>query len=328
MGRASAIWNPWTLGLDVSVEFSVSPKTIDFPLQDSIRELRKGYQSVSECLEQSLAECDLRIAELADCRRQLVEANRNVAGQEKRVAEHARAEAAALERCTAVQQKLAAIECERSELELRASHAEAEATQSKQRLEIQNEHHQQLQAQISRLESEGEASRAELAQLRGQFGSLAETAADAARLRGELAAAVAELARLREQVASVPDEELLRGQLAAAQAERGDMESELELLRSRGAELSEALAEQKRVMADERDHWNEELRHLRRAVERQSELLAQGSASVAENGVALPADPPRARPANNNYGDGVVVDSVVEQFALLQKNKVRKLASP
>jgi hypothetical protein len=134
------------------------------------------------------------------------------------------------------------------------------------------------------------------------------------------------LARFRDQAASVPADTDLREQLTAADAEREQMESELELLRNRGAELAEALAEQKRTTADEREQWNEELRQLRRAVERQSELLALGSSETPDHAQVPPADSPRTRPSQNRQGDGVVVDSVLEQFAQLQKDKVRKRA--
>jgi chromosome segregation ATPase len=315
-----------TRELNVSLAGSSFSKAVEFPLHESIRELRTGYESVSECLEQSLAECDLRAAELVDCRQQLMTANRNLADQEHRLAERARTEADAQSRCAALQQRVDAMQSQLGELQLLASGAQAEAAQSQQRLEIQIEHNGQLHAQMTRFESEGEVSRSELAQLRAQFGPLAESASDAARLRGELASAEAELARLRDQTASVPADADLREQLTAAEAEREHMESELELLRNRGAELSEALAEQTRTIADEREQWNEELRQLRRAVERQAELLARGPSDSPDNAQAPAADPPRTRPSQSGHGDGVVVDSLLEQFALLQKDKVRKRA--
>ena len=48
---------------------------------------------------------------------------------------------------------------------------------------------------------------------------------------------------------------------------------ELETLRHRAAELSEALAEQKRQADAERDRWSEELRHMRQVLERQTRCL-------------------------------------------------------
>jgi hypothetical protein len=60
-------------------------------------------------------------------------------------------------------------------------------------------------------------------------------------------------------------------------------------------------------------------------VERQSELLTQAPSRMPDNEQAPAADPPRARPAQTARGEGVVVDSLLEQFALLQQDKVRKL---
>ena len=313
------------MGSNVSIACSWLSQVIEFPLQDSIRELRTGYQSVSECLEQSLAECDLRTAELVDCRQQLMAANRNLAEQEHRLAQRAQAEADAQSQCAALRQRVDAMQSQLGEWQLQASAAQAEAERNQQRLEIQIEHNQQLLAQMSRLESEGEVSRDELAQLRAQFGPLAEAASDTGRLRGELALAQAELARLHDQVAGTPENVDLRAQLAAVEAEREHMESELELLRNRGAELSEALAEQKRTMSQQREDWHEELRQLRRAVERQSELLAQSPNGKLDNRQSTQMDRSQTQPSQNARGGGMMVDSVLEQFALLQKDKVRKL---
>jgi hypothetical protein len=103
------------------------------------------------------------------------------------------------------------------------------------------------------------------------------------------------------------------------------LENELDVLRHRGAELTETLAEQKRLVAEEREHWNEELRHLRRAVERQSEVLNQRPAHAPSPPPANGAGPDR--PASNGQSADKVVGSVLEQFEMLQRNKIRKLAN-
>ena len=103
------------------------------------------------------------------------------------------------------------------------------------------------------------------------------------------------------------------------------MESELDVLRHRGAELSEALAEQKRTAAAERDHWNEELRHLRQAVEKQSEML--NSRPPQPPAETPPVGSGANRGASNGQGTDKVIGSVLEQFEMLQRNKIRKLAN-
>jgi hypothetical protein len=96
-------------------------------------------------------------------------------------------------------------------------------------------------------------------------------------------------------------------------------------LRNRGAELSEALAEQKRLSTAEREHWNEEFKQIRRAVEKQSELLVQrpAAAMAGEQPVHVAA----TRAASSPGVTSSVIGSVLEQFEMLQKSKIRKLAS-
>jgi seryl-tRNA synthetase len=138
-----------------------------------------------------------------------------------------------------------------------------------------------------------------------------------------LVAAQAELATMREQLAAKSDEANVAEQLSAALTERQQLEAELDLLRRRAAELSDALGEQKRQVSDEREKWSEELRQLRRAVDRQSELLVQRGPVVAgETIVASGETRPNPAPKNDQ-----VIDAVREQFEILQKNKIRKMAN-
>jgi chromosome segregation ATPase len=264
-----------------------------------------GYQSVSECLEQTMAECDLRAAELDDSRRQLAHACRNLSACEKQLAERTAAEADLANRCGT----------QKTDLDAKQSQLAA----ANERLQIQVEQNQQSRRQNEQAETEREALRGEVAQLRAQFGPLAELATETGLLRGELAAAQAELVRLRDQPVSAPADPLLQEQLAAAELQRQQLESELDGLRHRGAELSEALAEHKRSAAQEREQWNDELRQLRRAVERRSEV-------VARRVTPLPDQPP-SRPSNDSREENTVVGSVLAQFETLQKNKVRKVAN-
>ena len=158
------------------------------------------------------------------------------------------------------------------------------------------------------------------------MGPLTESTVEAARLRGELVAAQAELTSLRDQLAAQSERPDLSQRLAEALDERQQAESELDLLRHRAAELAESLGEQKRVMAEEREQWSEELRLLRRAVDRQSELLVHrpaNSATAQPAAAATAVSEPRAAvPAHRDQ----VMDSVVQQFEMLQKSKVRKMA--
>jgi chromosome segregation ATPase len=277
------------LGLNVSVDLSLPLNAIGRPLQESIRELRRGYQSVSECLEQALADCEQRGSELADCRRQLAEARRSLSECERQIAERTRNETELTNRTSAIKKQLDAKSAELTQANERILRVQGECTQSQQRLEMAAEQTEHLRAQIARLEADHRESRDELSQLRGQFAPLAEAAAEAVRLRGELAAAQTDLIRLREQLSSPGDGGELQTQLAAFQTERQQLQSELDLLRHKATELSETLADQKRQADTERDRWSEELRHMRQIMERQTDAWAQRAAQASDDAAALAA---------------------------------------
>ncbi|MEX0677078.1 MAG: hypothetical protein WD063_08385 [Pirellulales bacterium] len=275
------------MGLNLSLDLSQPLKALGRPLQESIRELRRGYQSVSECLEETLVDCEQRGRELADCRRQLAEARRSLSECERQIADRARAEAELSNRCTTLKKHFEAKADELSQANQRITQVQGECSQNQQRLDLQAEQSEQLRAQIARLESDYREARDELAQLRGQFAPLAETASEAARLRGELAAAQADITRLRDQAATPGDGDKLEGQLRELQAQRQQLQSELDAMRHRATELAEALAEQQRVSAAERDRWSDELRHMRQVLEQQSEAWSHRAAQASDDAAAL-----------------------------------------
>jgi hypothetical protein len=162
-----------------------------------------------------------------------------------------------------------------------------------------------------------------MAQLRTQFGPLAESLAESVALRTALATAQAELAHLQQQLAAPQPNALAHEQLAAADLQRQQLEIELDALRHRGAELAEALSEQKQAALLEREQWNDELRQLRRAVEKQSEVLTRRAVPAA----SAAAEPAAARAVPLTKEDNRVVGSVLAQFETLQKNKARKVAN-
>jgi chromosome segregation ATPase len=305
------------MGRNVSLDFSGPLKLLKQPLHDSIDELREGYRSLSECVEQAVSECEQRGTELADCRSQLAEARRSLLELEKVLSERTNAEADATRRSTEQKQQLDSVQAELAESTNKIQASQAEEFQCRQRLEVQIERNQQLQSQIERLQDDETESRNELTQLRAQFGPLTEATVEAARVRGELATVEGQLAELRDQ----PD---MREQLAIAITERKQAESELDQLRHRSAELSEALAEQKRLVSEEREQWSDELRLLRRAVDRQAELMVHQPGPAAAAGPAVHASAGEPAPTVAAKNDQVM-DSVIKQFEMLQKTKVRKM---
>jgi chromosome segregation ATPase len=146
------------------------------------------------------------------------------------------------------------------------------------------------------------------------------------------------LLRANDQAQSSPEVEPLRQKLAASEVERQQLENELDLLRHRGAELSQQLVELKRTAAAEREQWNEELRQLRKAVEMQSEALAHHAAAprpAVPNGApsasqqdTVSDNTRRTSSTGASRAEESVLGSVMEQFEALQKSKVRNLARP
>lgn len=159
--------------------------------------------------------------------------------------------------------------------------------------------------------------------------------------KAELLTVRNEIEQARERLNRLPTENHeLREHLHALELERCSLETELEALRVRTAELADHLAEVKRESAEERAEWSSELKQLRRALERQSELLAdrlaiaQAIDHVPSSMVAHPA-------ANLSSQDTVVMPtvssaptskdavlgSVMAQFEMLQRDRQRRRES-
>ena len=110
-------------------------------------------------------------------------------------------------------------------------------------------------------------------------------------------------------------------QLKASEKERTALEVELETVRVRAADLAESLAEQKKQMAEERAQWTNELRQMRRLLEKQ----ADSAGHVSEVNHAVPAEP-RAREHPPSRSSDPVLGSVMAQFESLQKDIAKRRA--
>ncbi len=211
----------------MGANLSALAKSFDVPLRDLVRELRRGYQSISECLEQTTAECDARAAELADCQRQLADAQRMIVDQELQMAQWANGQATESNRCAAHKEQMEAKQWELDQTIERLRLAEAENAQSKEWLQGQIDQNRQIHTEVERMSSDNDRSRNELAQLHAQLTSLTDTAVGAAELRGQLTAAQEELARLREQATNYPASAELTDQMAAANSQGQQLEATL-----------------------------------------------------------------------------------------------------
>lgn len=189
---------------------------------------------------------------------------------------------------------------------------------------------QQAEAALARRAEQVEREMADLRRdldlAKSQASRADQTAVSLASARGELAETRAKLAEVREEV------ERLRRQGAEAtgpppqvsdlEHERALLETELEMIRNRAAELTESLADEKNRIARERSEWTSELKELR------TTLTAQTAAGdIQASNVRRLAQPIAAeRPALSagDSGAHAVLDSVMAQFEALQKDRRRR----
>jgi chromosome segregation ATPase len=107
-------------------------------------------------------------------------------------------------------------------------------------------------------------------------------------------------------------------QLSELQREREALESELELVRNRAAELNETVVEQQRAINEQKTELSTELQQLRRLVEKQADLFAD---RVEDR--KRPAAQGREEPSEATAADPVVT-SVMAQFAKLQRDVAQR----
>jgi chromosome segregation ATPase len=195
-----------------------------------------------------------------------------------------------------------------------------------------------LALQIAQLDQE----RAELAAGGAEAAHVSEVMADLAQTRRELAEARAEISRQREKLkaaqaeaAQVKEDPQVERQLQKAQKqcdalnqERALLEAELESVRNRAAELAETVEQQKREMAEQQTHWDKELKQQRRLLEKMAgDMRRQEPPPSSTTPQAPPPEEnalPQAPPAADN--EDMVLDSVMAQFEMLQKDVARRRA--
>ncbi len=308
------------------------------PLRASVSRLRVGYERFDEFTGRLVGQLDaLRLGlerdeQQRDFERQrLAEQQRELDDRESRLDEARRQQEEAAEAVRAENHRLTrlAAELEQSRVELialrqsdEAARAEAEAILERAR----------------RLEIAAAARDADLETARQQAALAQEAAARVRQMEGEVATLRAELERERAMAAlraassgAEGDGEVQKHleQMAAErdawQSERAALETELETVRNRAAELAENLSIQSRQIAEERAQWAGELRLLRRTLEKQTEVVAERI--EAPRPAERPAERQRpAAPSGDSSADPVL-DSVMAQFQSLQKEAILRRAN-
>jgi DNA repair exonuclease SbcCD ATPase subunit len=190
---------------------------------------------------------------------------------------------------------------------------------------------EQLQAVFSGMAEERSSLQAAIEATGSQGAELTRMADDLAAARQDLAEAREELRTQRELLSQAPaqsvsatDPELrdrldqLEQERVAWAEERAVLETELDSVRTRAAELTETLDDERQRAAGERNNWAEELRQMRRL------LASLSNRSVAPEGTTDSCAPDTAEPVQQDEAQDPVLDSVMAQFEILQKDLARR----
>ncbi len=104
--------------------------------------------------------------------------------------------------------------------------------------------------------------------------------------------------------------------------ERTILERELEAVRNRAAELSEALEQQKRDAATQQTEWAGELKRMRRTLQQMAHRLVERAEMPAPTAAA--DHDVRPRPSEPAHDADPVLNSVMAQFEILQNDAARR----
>jgi len=155
-----------------------------------------------------------------------------------------------------------------------------------------------------------------------QVGSLEQQLAEARETSRTASQTTEQAQQLQKQLA-----ELTRRH-EALRHERAELETELESVRVRAAELSEALLEQKQRSARLESEWAAELRRMRRALEIGMSELTEGAPAAGrariEHGSDAGGGPATGRLAESATESDPVLDSVMAQFEIIQRDMARR----
>jgi chromosome segregation ATPase len=319
------------------------------PLQQTAAEFRHECQALDQLSETLLAETeqlrqelDLRAGELEEGRRRLAERGRQLAEQRKETGRLThlleQQDSHLSEALTQLKGLREQIDRERDEARQREEQQVASLDQRLREAEAQRDEFrhqlQVLQATAGTGGGSGESLAPLLAELSDLRRQSAETHAHLADTRAQVSEAIertaAAAAAAAAQAAAAPlsasDGTPLSGdghaRLNELERERPELEAELELVRTRAAELQETVNTQRRELTEQRAEFASELRLLRELVEQNADRFSRPADEPGElvcagangRGHVEPDDTP-ADP---------VISSVMAQFARLQKDVAQR----
>ncbi len=201
--------------------------------------------------------------------------------------------------------------------------------------EPSTEHRDRIERMLQEAERQREAFQAAIEAAQARDGRLSELLDELSQARADLSEARDQIQRLRKElessgpgaVSATPDEGL-QSRLAQLEQERAQLdqervviETELESVRNRAAEMAENLAEQRREMSSEREQWAQELKRMRRLLEN---ISAHRMAPLPVETPPAPSEPHESAASSSGGAGDPVLDSVMAQFEMLQKDIVRR----
>ena len=216
------------------------------------------------------------------------------------------------------QQQLETLQRQSIELAAQLDATQEQARQAEQRAEEARQLLEQAQAELL----ERRATQAAAAQ-DDDAGISSEAIDEIAELTAQLGQVREELSRRGEDASDDPN---MARRVSDLEQERTALESELELVRGRAAELSETAAAQQRAIAAERAEWADELKQMRKALERQTQTVANAETQVHAQGASGPGYAPRGSgpPPAQAAPPDAVLESIRAQFEQVQRDRARR----
>ncbi len=173
-----------------------------------------------------------------------------------------------------------------------------------------------VQSQLDDRTRELEHQRSDADSLAAHFDHHDQQLANALRLLEEFKVEASQYPNLNAEGPPVSGAEADR--LLASEQQRAALEAELELVRSRAAELQETIFEQKQEVATRSDQLQQDLKYVRTLLEKRVVAAEQLETPAAQRTASEPqANAPRDEP-------DPVADSIKAQFAKLQQDVAKR----
>jgi chromosome segregation ATPase len=262
-------------------------------LVESLDQLAEMQKQSAETLSQ-LAELQEQLAEsqsqLADARSQFVESQSQLADTRNLVAD--------------AQDQLANSQSQLVDLQAQLANTRGQLADSQHQSDAGHSQFADAQSQLAETRQQLTAAERQVAELESQLAELRGQIEDSPRV-----------------VALAPDDPHDSTAMASMSQEREALEAELELVRSQAAELHETVRQQQHEMVTQKSELGGELQQLRRLVEKQADLIADRAVQTGRESVTQTV---AAAPGNMSLPNDPVVNSVMAQFAKLQKDVAQR----